>query len=52
MVVSYNDNVVKGHEQEEAVLTSYKCDTLFCSRREGRQSRDKGGNHRRKKMES
>lgn len=38
----------KEGKEEELVLTSYTCDTLFCSRKEGRQK--KGGNHRGRKM--
>lgn len=30
-------------EEEAKVLTSYTCDTLFCSAAEGRQSREKKG---------
>lgn len=46
---SYSYNVDKrGTASDEEVLTSYTCDTLFCSRTEGRQSRR--GNHTGRKM--
>lgn len=35
-------------DEEEEVLTSYMCDTLFCSRTEGRQSRERRKSHRKK----
>lgn len=41
-------NTEKREDEEEEVLTSYTCDTLFCSGKEGRQSRERRKSHRKK----